>query len=156
MWTIREGQVKELDRLIALRRAMFEDMGFDDADALDRMCEASRAYFAEHIPTDALRVWAAENEGRLIASIGLVIHSTPPSPRNLSGKVGYIMNLVVLPAWRRRGIARALLEHVLGVLRAEGVPVASLHASSDGRRLYEALGFEEASGLPEMRLPLLR
>jgi len=151
MWTIREGQVEELDRLIALRRTMFESMGFDDAESLDRTCEAAREYFAEHMPTGAFRVWTAEHEGRLIASIGLVIHSTPPSPHNLVGKIGYIMNLVVLPAWRRLGIARALLEHVLGVLRTEGVPAASLHASSNGRHLYEALGFEEAKDLPEMR-----
>ena len=93
-------------------------------------------------------------KGEPIASIGLVVHSVPPGPSNPVGKVGYIMNLVTLPDWRRQGIARALLTHVLDVLRAEGVPIASLHASSDGRTLYEELGFEIRDALPEMVLRL--
>jgi ribosomal protein S18 acetylase RimI-like enzyme len=158
---------------VTLRRAMFEGMGYDDDPALDRTCDAARAYFAEHMPTGAFRVWVAVSSGAstegeagsgaagtceedLIASIGLVIHSTPPSPHNLAGRVGYIMNLVTLPAWRRRGIARALLAHVLDVLRAEGVPVASLHASDEGRSLYEDIGFRVRDAVPEMQLPLDR
>jgi ribosomal protein S18 acetylase RimI-like enzyme len=94
------------------------------------------------------------DEGELIASIGLVVHSVPPSPFNRVGKEGYIMNLVTLPPWRRRGIARALLSHVLDVLRSEGVPVATLHASRDGWNLYEELGFAVKDELPEMRIHL--
>jgi len=157
-WTIREGRVEEIDRLVALRRTMFEAMGHQDPALLDRVGDACRRYFRANIPTGTLRVWAAIDEasGDLIASIGLVVHTVPPGPFNLAGKEGYIMNLVTLPAWRRRGVARALLTRVLGVLRAEDVPVASLHASSAGRRLYEELGFEIDDRFPEMRLRLTR
>jgi len=181
-WTIREGQVEEVDRLVALRCAMFEGMGQDDPEVLGRVAEASRKYFLENMPTGRFRVWVAvasgvdtggvagsgqtgtgegessapieTDEGEPIASIGLVVHSVPPGPLNLVGKTGYIMNLVTLPAWRRRGIARALLSHVIEVLRTEGVPLVTLHASSDGRGLYEELGFAVKDDLPEMRLPL--
>lgn len=153
-WTIREGRVEEVDRLVALRCAMFEGMGQDDPEVLGRVAEASRKYFLENMPTGLFRVWVVEIDGELVGSVGLVVHSVPPGPSNTAGKVGYIMNLVTLPAWRRRGIARALLQHALDVLRAEGVPVASLHASSDGRGLYEELGFAVREELPEMRLPL--
>lgn len=95
------------------------------------------------------------SKGEPVASIGLVIHSVPPGPSNLTGTEGYIMNLVTLPAWQRRGIARALLAHVLDVLRSEGVPVVSLHASRDGRSLYEDLGFELRDAVPEMTLRLV-
>ncbi len=92
-------------------------------------------------------------EGEPITLIGLVVHSVPPGPNNLVGKVGYLMNLVTLPAWGRRGIARTLVCHVLDVLCAEGVPVAaSLHASGEGRRLYEELGFRTRDEHPERRL----
>ncbi len=181
-WTIREGRVEEVERLVALRRAMFEGMGIDDPKTLDRVADASLEYFKEQIPAGVFRVWVAvasgadtggvtgsgqtgtcegesiapiePGEGEPIASIGLVVHSVPPGPSNSIGKVGYIMNLVTLPPWRRRGIARALFEHVVEVLRSEGVPIASLHASSDGRSLYEDLGFEVRDALPEMRLRL--
>jgi ribosomal protein S18 acetylase RimI-like enzyme len=213
-WTIREGRTDELDRLVALRRAMFEGMGIDDPDVLDRVCHASRRYFTEQIPTGVFRVWVAcasgvdtvdtgggasseeigtcrggpaaltgpadcvdtggvagsgltgtsegessaliePGKGEPVASIGLVVHSVPPSPFNRVGREGYIMNLVTLPPLRRRGIARALLSHVIEVLRAEGVPVVSLHASSHGRGLYEDLGFELRDAVPEMTLRLV-
>jgi GNAT superfamily N-acetyltransferase len=173
-WTIREGRVEEVDRLVALRRAMFEAMGTDDPDTLDRIATASRRYFAEEIPSGVFRVWVAcaldadeasirrgAGSGKIgtcggepIASIGLVVHSVPPGPSNLVGRVGYIMNLVTLRPWQRMGAARALLTHVLDVLRAEGVPIACLHASESGRSLYEDLGFEVRDALPEMWLRL--
>ncbi len=153
-WTIREGRIEEVDRLVALRRAMFEGMGYDEPEVLERVAEASRKYFLENMPTGRFRVWATEVDGELVGSIGLVVHSVPPGPSNLVGKAGYIMNLVTLPPWRRCGIARALLLHVFDVLRAEGVPLATLHASSDGRGLYEELGFAVRDDLPEMRLRL--
>jgi len=152
IWTVRPGRVDEIDRLVDLRRILFEEIGFSEPEALDRVCDASRRYFAERIPTGDFRVWVAAVGDEPVASIGLVVHSVPPSPLNLAGREGYIMNLVTLPEWRRRGIARALLAHALDVLRAERVPVASLHASTDGRRLYEDLGFTGSGGLPEMRI----
>ena len=181
-WTIREARIEEVDRLVALRCKMFEGMGIDDPEVLGRVAEASRTYFLENMPTGLFRVWVAVASGvdtggvtgsgqtgtcngessasiepeeeEQIASIGLLVHSVPPGPSNLVGKTGYIMNLVTLPPWRRRGIARSLLSHVIEVLRAEGVPLVTLHASSDGRGLYEELGFAARDELPEMRLPL--
>ena len=153
-WTIRQATVDEIERLVDLRMAMFDAMGLLDEGNRERIRGDCCAYFEATLPTEVFRVWIAEIDGEPIASIGLVVHSIPPGPSNRVGKEGYIMNLVTLPAWRRRGIARALLEHVLGVLRSEGVPAASLHASRDGRNLYEDLGFKTRDELPEMGLRL--
>ena len=150
-WTIRPGTLDELNNLIALRRSLFEAMGYENPEVLAQTDEACRSYFTRQMPSGNFRVWVAESEDRLVASIGLVVHSVPPSPGNLSGKVGYIMNLVTTPAFRRRGIARALIEHALSVLSEEGVPIATLHATADGRPLYERLGFTADTHLPEMR-----
>jgi GNAT superfamily N-acetyltransferase len=94
------------------------------------------------------------SDGEPIASIGLVVHSVPPSPLNLVGKVGYIMNLVTLPEHRRQGIGADLLECVINVVRSEGIPIANLHATAAGRGIYERAGFRLEEGLPEMWLDL--
>jgi len=133
---------------------MFEAMGYDDAQELEKMCRASDAYFREHIPTGTFRAWLAEDDGQAVASIGLVIHSIPPAPRRLGSDEAYIMSLVTLPSHRRRGIAAALLEHVMGTVQAEGASVASLHATKAGRRIYERAGFTADADEPEMRLLL--
>ena len=54
-------------------------------------------------------------------------------------------------AHRRRGLARRLMETMLEWCRAEGMRFLYLHASDDGRPLYESLGFTPTN---EMRLAL--
>jgi len=149
---IRSATPDDIDILIDLRLTMFRAMGFDDEAMLHRVGEACRDYFGQHLPTGQFRAWVAEAESEAVASIGLVMHSIPPSPRNLVGLEGYLMNLVTLPGWRRQGIARALLAHVVEVLREEGIPVVSLHATADSRQLYGSVGFTILQDGPEMVL----
>lgn len=46
-----------------------------------------------------------------------------------------------LPGWRRRGLARALVEHVLADAYHRGARTATLQSTPMGQPLYEALGF---------------
>ncbi len=148
-YCIREATAKDIPELVMLRREMFEAMGCSDSSLLDQVAEASSRYFKRTIPNEEFRAWVAEADGKVVASIGLVIHDIPPTPHNLLGKEGYIMNLVTRPPWRRRGIGTRLLQTVLDALRAEGIPLASLHATSKGQGIYEVAGFEPSN---EMQL----
>jgi ribosomal protein S18 acetylase RimI-like enzyme len=65
------------------------------------------------------------------------------------GPEAIILNVYVEPAWRRRGVAEALKRSVLSALAEPKVRRIVLHASDDGRRLYERLGFVPTN---EMRL----
>jgi GNAT superfamily N-acetyltransferase len=152
-FAIRRATLDDLHHLVELRVAMFEAMGHEK-ETLIQAIDPMRDYFEKHLPTGAFRVWVAERSGVAIASIGVVIHSIPPSPHNMSGTEAYIMNLVTLPKYRRRGIAGKLMLHVLDKVRSEGVSLASLHASSEGRQMYEQLGFSISDAVPEMRLLL--
>lgn len=46
-----------------------------------------------------------------------------------------------LPGWRRRGLARALVEHVLADAHHRGARTSTLQSTPMGRPLYESLGF---------------
>jgi GNAT superfamily N-acetyltransferase len=61
------------------------------------------------------------------------------------------MSMYTLPQWRGQGIAAAILQTILDHLRAQGVGMATLHASTSGRPIYEREGFEPSN---EMRLQL--
>lgn len=61
------------------------------------------------------------------------------------------MNVYTEPAQRGQGLARRLVAMALDYCRAEGIPMAALHASDAGRPIYEAMGFSETG---EMRLRL--
>jgi GNAT superfamily N-acetyltransferase len=54
-----------------------------------------------------------------------------------------------LPEFRRRGFARALVEHVLAEARARGARTASLQSTRAGQPLYETLGFTAAGRYEE-------
>lgn len=57
----------------------------------------------------------------------------------------HIANLAVSPDFRRRGVARALVEHALDWAKAEGAEQALLEvrASNEAaQRLYRSLGFD--------------
>jgi len=59
--------------------------------------------------------------------------------------VGWIVQMGVRPAWRRRGLGSALLKEVMCRFQAEGLRWAALEVNIDNRRamrLYERLGFE--------------
>jgi GNAT superfamily N-acetyltransferase len=47
-----------------------------------------------------------------------------------------------LPAWRRRGLARSLVEHVLADAQRRGARTGTLQSTRMGQRLYESLDFQ--------------
>jgi len=139
--TIRQASVVDLPDMVRLRRAMFEAMGFDDAAA---------AYFARTIPAGEFYGWLAVlPTGAPVGSGGVVIDRHPPSPTNLSGQVGYIMNLSTASGYRRQGIGRRVMQTMLDWLAERGIQRVTLHATEAGRSLYKDLGFVASN---EMRL----
>lgn len=88
----------------------------------------------------------------ILAGAGIHLRKLLARPR-LSGafRVGpeaIVLNVFTERAWRRRGLARRLMEEVIDWARAHGVVRLVLHASPEGRPLYESLGFEPTN---EMR-----
>ena len=54
-----------------------------------------------------------------------------------------------VPEWRRRGLARALMEHVLADAQHRGARTATLQSTRMGLPLYNSLGFEPAGRYEE-------
>jgi GNAT superfamily N-acetyltransferase len=149
---IRPASVDDLAYILHHRRAMFSDIGHQDAAILDRMQTTSESFLREFIPKGAYRGWLAEAEGgRIVAGGGIAIIPWPGSPEDPSPRRGWILNIYTEPDFRRRGIARQIMETIVAWCRAEGFVAVSLHASTFGRALYESMGFQPTN---EMRLLL--
>jgi GNAT superfamily N-acetyltransferase len=74
--------------------------------------------------------------------------------RRGSTKVWIVGTVGVLPAYRRRGIARSLVERSLEIIREKGGEKAWLDVidgNLPAHQLYESLGFEEYSGHVELQ-----
>lgn len=80
-------------------------------------------------------------DGEVVASATLALFVRPPYPGNLTGREGYLLNMYTLPAHRRQGLAGALLDQMADYARGQQLGRVWLHASEEGRPLYERMGF---------------
>jgi GNAT superfamily N-acetyltransferase len=128
---------------------MFTDIGELPAALYDTLVQAARAYFAAAIPDGRYVAWVAElreRPGEIVGGAGLQLRDLlsrphPAGDRLLGGPQALIMNVFTERRWRRQGIAVGLMEELLRWTRAHEIESVVLHASADGRPLYERLGF---------------
>ncbi len=145
----RKAQPQDIPQLIALRRRQLLDEGMTPCCSIDA---ALSAFFAAGLADGSYVCWVIEQDGALIATGGVCFYTLPPSFRNPTGLCAYIVSMYTMEPYRRRGLATRLLLRVLDEARARGCAVARLHASAQGRALYEALGFTASQGYMEKRL----
>ncbi len=77
---------------------------------------------------------------------GVIVGNVTVRKLNLAGFGWMIGNVAVDPAWRRRGIARQLMQAALDHAREHNAQWIALQVRSDNaaaRRLYHSLGFED-------------
>jgi len=151
--SIRRATAADAGVLARHRAEMFRDMGQLSDDLRDTLVEAARAYFAAAIPDGRYVAWLAEADavsgGRsreIVGGAGVQLRELLPRPAPggaglVRGPQGLILNVFTERAWRRRGVAAALMRELLRWCRANGIESLVLHASADGRPLYEKLGF---------------
>ena len=128
-----EHEVREVDEP-ALRPLWAEAIRHEphgkDETLVQQILEHRRDV-GEAVPT---RFFAAEADGRLGAHAELYSEDG----------VGQVENVVTLPEYRGRGLARALVQRAVAESKADGNDLTFLVADADDwpRRLYERLGFE--------------
>ena len=151
-YQIRPATLEDLAVILHHRRRMFEDMGLTDQQGLDAMQASSTPLLRRGLRDGTYRGWLVEAPGGgIVAGGGLIILEFHSHPRDPRPQRAWVVNMFTEVEHRRRGLARRLLETVLEWCRAEGMRFVYLHASDDGRPLYEGLGFTATN---EMRLAL--
>lgn len=144
---VRLATIDDVSQVAACRRAMFADMGETDGARLDAMTAAFEQWAREKMAHGEYYAWVAEADGQIVASTGLWLMEWSPIPRDLSQRRGRVMDVYVAPEYRRRGLARQLMQALMQWSRTHGLQTLMLNASAMGRGLYEELGFE---AIPEM------
>jgi len=149
--TIRNATPEDIPALLHQRRGMYEDMGYTDDAAIAKMLSTSRTYLEDAMRNGSFRAWLAIVNQVPVAGAGLIINPWLSHPYDQQCRQATILNVYTDPQFRRRGIARLLMNTIIEWCREQGFAHVSLHASKDGRPLYVSLGFEPTS---EMRLKL--
>jgi len=148
--TIRLATVDDVPTLVHHRRAMFEDMGHKDRAILDGMDRSFAPWVTDKINRGEYMGWLAVSEkSEIVAGAGLWFVEWPPTVVDLSTRRAYLLNVYTESEYRRLGLARQLVTLMMDYCRDLGIRVITLHASDQGRSLYETLGFAQTN---EMRI----
>ena len=137
---------------------MFRDMGQLAPELYAPLVEETVRYLEDALASGEYVGWLAASPGdpaTIVAGAGVQQRRILPRPITSEdstwlahGREAIVLNVYTDPAWRNRGLAGLLMEQVLDWARASRIDTLVLHASAEGRRLYERLGFAQTN---EMR-----
>jgi GNAT superfamily N-acetyltransferase len=156
---IRLVTLADLELISWHRARMFQDMGELPPELFETFRGQSRDKLHRMFKRGDYIGWVvslADEPERITAGAGVQLREIPPHPQInangktdiLSGRQAIIQNVFTEPEWRRRGVAGLLIKRIIDWSREEGIDSLVLHASDEGRALYERLGFITTS---EMR-----
>lgn len=154
-YRLRSLAAGDLDIVVRHRHRMFVDSGWADDEVMAERTAAFRNWLAPRLEDGRYFGWLIEQGDTVAAGLGMMIIDWPPHPLHGEPWRGYILNVYTEPAHRRRGLARRLTDCALDEARRRGIRLVFLHATEEGRFVYEQAGFmaknEMQRVLPEER-----
>jgi ribosomal protein S18 acetylase RimI-like enzyme len=136
----RVTDANDIDMLMDVRLSMLRIVNDLPAEYIfdDELVASSRRYFLEGDQTTVVAV----NDGRCVACASMSYIEIMPTFSHTSGKRAHLMNVYTEKDYRRRGIARQLVNMLIEDARVHGATEISLDATESGRPLYESMGFK--------------
>ena len=103
-------------------------IGHPDWEAISKNNEN---YYKEELFKDSHTACFAVNEesGEIIGCGGICYQKEMPSPDNMTGMNGYLMNIYTLPEYRGHGIGRKIIEFLIADAKARGTEKIYLESS---------------------------
>jgi len=152
---IRKATIEDSNRLIELRLDYLRTDFGKLSQQHEQMIRAQlQTYFAKHIPMGDFIAMLAEMDGTVVSVAFLVITEKPANPFFITGVTGTVLNVLTYPDYRRKGIGSQVISALIQEAKQLGVSSVHLSATSDGKPMYEKLGFLPPTHT-EMRLKLI-
>lgn len=136
----RIATISDCKALTELRMKMREEVesGFDR----ELIYTETLDFFKRNLKSGAHIAFVCEDDGRLVATVGITLFEMMPTIKRPNGKVARLMNMYVEPSYRHRGIAKELLNRVMAYAKEHGVGKVMLNPSQMGKPLYINYGFQ--------------
>ena len=113
----------------------------------------ARSFFADRVGPniragDAV-IWGAYEAGKVVGTVQLALPTMPNQLHKAD-----VSKMLVHPDFRRRGLARGLMEALIAEARARGFHMLTLDTRTGdaAQPLYGALGFEVAGEIPDFAI----
>ncbi|SPO55924.1 GNAT family acetyltransferase [Pseudomonas sp. JV551A1] len=141
----------DAEMICSHRQEMFLEAG-GDPENLQIMTQHFRPWLEERLGDGRYYGFKLLDGDQPVAAIGLMSIDWPPHPSHPTvDKRGYVLNVFVQPAYRRRGLASALMQAADAEFARRGITFAVLHATETGKPVYEQAGW---TGTSEMAKPI--
>lgn len=145
-YQLAKATAAELDILVHQRYRMFAEMGHGDPDIQEAGRPLYTQWLQERLLNGRYHAWLMHTtSGEAVAGVGLYLLDWPTGVVDLAPYRGYVFNVWTEPEHRRKGLSRQLMEALLAACPELGVQRVGLHATAEGRALYEVLGFEPSN-----------
>ncbi|MCI9152027.1 MAG: GNAT family N-acetyltransferase [Lachnospiraceae bacterium] len=131
---------EDLDILIEMRIAQLQEEG---AEAVFDLKPYLQDYYTRHLADNTFVSWLAVDKNRIVGTSGMSFVEKPPYYSCPSGKIGLLSSMYVIKEYRRKGIARFLLDKVVKEAREFGCATIQITASDMGVLLYTDYGFKK-------------
>jgi GNAT superfamily N-acetyltransferase len=159
-FAIRLATAADLELISWHRAQMFRDMGELPPELFDSFRTQSLETLKRMFDDGTYVGWLGSPKNgpeRIVAGAGVQLRKVSPHPQPkanreiaiVSGLQASIQNVYTEPEWRRRGLAALLIKRIIDWAREQGIESVVLHASQEGRGVYDRLGFVATT---EMRL----
>lgn len=147
--TYRKLNEKDLNVFIKMRINQLREEGAkEDIDIVP----ALKNHYLRHLSDGTFISWLALDKDRIIGTSGISIVEKPPYFGCPTGKIGLLSSMFTDKAYRRKGIAKALLSKVVDEARKQGCGTVQITASDMGVLLYSDFGFEKNDNFMEYKL----
>ena len=140
---IEKAGFADVDALTTLRlEYLIEDNGSLEHSDAEMIRNNLPGYIREHLKKD-LFAYVIREDDTIVSCAFLLIVMKPMSPAFINGKTATVLNVYTLPAYRRRGYARMLMNAMIADAKELNIDVIELKATADGYDLYRSVGFED-------------
>lgn len=140
MVQIRKASIQDLDKVMDCRIEMLKAVNsMPEGASFDKtFVDDTKDYFSRPCQTTVL----AMEEEQVIGCATICYIHLMPTFDHPTGKRAHLMNVYTKESYRRQGIARRMLELLIGEAREKGVTEISLDTTREGRSFYESCGFQ--------------
>lgn len=138
--TYRKMRDKDINIFVQMRVHQLREEGAKQEIDLEPYLQN---YYKKHLADGTFVSWLAIADDRIIATSGMSFVEKPPYYSNPSGKMGLISSMYTVSEFRRRGIARILLDKIMEEAKRYECGVVQITASDMGILLYSDYGFRK-------------
>lgn len=139
----------ELDTFIEMRINQLREEGAkEDID----LRPALKAYYIRHLVDGIFVSWLAFDGEKIVGTSGMSFVEKPPYFACPSGRIALLSNVFTNPSYRRKGIAKELLNRVVKEAKDYGCGIVQITASDMGVKLYTDFGFVHNQNFMQYKL----